>query len=126
VGGLTELTVPFAGTVLRVAVAPGDVVPAGAVLLVIESMKMEHVFEAAASGKVDSVAVSAGDAVQAGDVLVRIDESRAPPVADAVEGDTAAQVDVTVRPELAELRARVATTLDDGRPAATERRHAGA
>ena len=124
-GGLTELTVPFAGTVLRVAVAAGDPVPAGAVLLVLESMKMEHVFEAASSGTVDSVAVAAGDAVQAGDVLVRIDESRAPPVADAVEGDTAAQVDVTVRPELAELRARVATTLDDGRPAATERRHAG-
>ena len=30
-----------------------------------------------------------------------------------------------MRPELAELRARVAATLDDGRPAATERRHAG-
>src|SRR6202020_2553163 len=29
-----------------------------------------------------------------------------------------------VRPELAELRARVAGTLDPGRPAATERRHA--
>ena len=72
-GGLTELTVPFAGTVLRVAVAPGDRVPAGAVLLVLESMKMEHVVEAAAPGTVDSVAVSAGDAVQAGDVLVRID-----------------------------------------------------
>jgi biotin carboxyl carrier protein len=73
VGGLTELTVPFAGTVLRVAVAPGDVVPAGAVLLVVESMKMEHVFEAAETGTVASVAVSAGDAVQVGDVLVRID-----------------------------------------------------
>ena len=30
-----------------------------------------------------------------------------------------------MRPELAELRARVAATLDAGRPAATERRHAG-
>ena len=30
-----------------------------------------------------------------------------------------------VRPELAELRPRVAATLDAGRPAATERRHAG-
>jgi acetyl-CoA carboxylase carboxyltransferase component len=130
VGGLTELTVPFAGTVLRVAVAPGDVVPAGAVLLVIESMKMEHVFEAAASGKVDSVAVSAGDAVQAGDVLVRIDEDAmatgdrggdvGPVARDGVSAGTGSE-----RPELAELRARVATTLDDGRPAATERRHAG-
>jgi acetyl-CoA carboxylase carboxyltransferase component len=125
VGGLTELTVPFAGTVLRVAVAPGDAVPAGAVLLVIESMKMEHVFEAAAAGTVDSVAVSDGDAVQAGEVLLRIDESEVAPVADVVEDDTAEEPTVGVRPELAELRARVATTLDDGRPAATERRHAG-
>jgi acetyl-CoA carboxylase carboxyltransferase component len=135
VGGLTELAVPFAGTVLRVAVAPGDRVPAGAVLLVLESMKMEHVVEAAAPGTVDSVAVAAGDAVQAGDVLVRIDTDDAAAVAEARSGsgsvgnDTSAAGDASadggVRPELAELRARVATTLDDGRPAATERRHAG-
>ena len=47
VAGLNALTVPFAGTVLRVAVAPGDQVAAGTVLVVIESMKMEHVVEAA-------------------------------------------------------------------------------
>ena len=128
-GGLTELTVPFAGTVLRVAVAPGDRVPAGAVLLVLESMKMEHVVEAAAPGTVDSVAVAAGDAVQAGDVLVRIDEEAGAagnvvPAAGNAEGLRRA-AGGGVRPELAELRARVAATLDDGRPAATERRHAG-
>jgi len=129
VGGLTELTVPFAGTVLRVAVAPGDRVPKGAVLLVLESMKMEHVVEAAAPGTIIALAVSEGDAVQAGDLLLRIDESEAAPADDAVEDDAAAFVAeepaVDVRPELAELRARVATTLDDGRPAATGRRHAG-
>jgi acetyl-CoA carboxylase carboxyltransferase component len=125
VAGLTELTVPFAGTVLRVAVAPGDRVGAGAVLLVIESMKMEHVVEAAAPGTVATVAVSAGDAVQQGDVLLSIDETRAEAVAangNAPEAG-AEQPDV-VRPELAELRTRVAATLDEGRPAATERRHA--
>ena len=128
-GGLTELTVPFAGTVLRVAVAPGERVPAGAVLLVLESMKMEHVVEAAAPGTVDSVAVAAGDAVQAGDVLVRIDEEAGaagnvvPAAGNAV--GVAWSAGGGVRPELAELRARVAATLDDGRPAATERRHAG-
>ena len=123
-GGLTELTVPFAGTVLRVAVTPGDVVPAGTVLLVIESMKMEHVFEAAAPGTVDSVAVSAGDAVQAGEVLVRIDEATVAGAATAATVVAPPSGDDT-RPELAELRERVAATLDDGRPAATERRHAG-
>ena len=53
--GLTALTVPFAGTVLRIAVAPGDRVAAGAELLVLESMKMEHVVEAPAPGTVVSV-----------------------------------------------------------------------
>ncbi len=67
VGGLTDLTVPFAGTVLRVAVSPGDRVEAGAVLLLLESMKMEHVVEAGARGTVASIAVSVGDAVQSGD-----------------------------------------------------------
>jgi acetyl-CoA carboxylase carboxyltransferase component len=128
VGGLTELTVPFAGTVLRVDVGPGDQVRAGAVLVVLESMKMEHVVEAAAAGRVDSVAVSAGDAVQAGDVLVRIDEevvaagNVAPESGDMVRAESAGG---GIRPELAELRTRVAGTLDGGRPAATERRHAG-
>jgi acetyl-CoA carboxylase carboxyltransferase component len=129
VGGLTELTVPFAGTVLRVAVAPGDVVRAGAVLVVVESMKMEHVVEAAAPGTVGSVAVSEGDAVQAGDVLVRIDEDATAATTTAAAATAAAPgaepAGGGIRPELVELRARVATTLDEGRPAATERRHAG-
>ena len=126
--GLTELTVPFAGTVVRVAVAPGDRVAAGAVLLLIESMKMEHVVEAAAPGTVATVAVSAGDAVQQGDVLLSIDETEAHTHAMAANGkapETVAEQPHVVRPELEELRARVAATLDEGRPAATERRHAG-
>ena len=123
-GGLTELTVPFAGTVLRVDVGPGDQVRAGAVLVVLESMKMEHVVEAAAAGTVRAVAVSVADAVQAGDVLLSIDQDDAdapPPPAEPGAMDLVAEI----RPELAELRARVAGTLDAGRPAATERRHAG-
>ena len=123
--GLTELTVPFAGTVLRVAVAPGDRVSAGTVLLLIESMKMEHVVEAAAAGTVASVDVSVGDAVGSGDVLlVLIDEDGS---ADATLAGVAEQPgpEDGVRPELEELRSRVAATLDEGRPAATERRHAG-
>jgi len=123
VAGLTELTVPFAGTVLRVAVAPGDRVAAGTVLLLIESMKMEHVVEAAAAGTVASVDVSVGDAVGSGDVLlVLIDEDGS---ADATVPTGVAEQpgpEGGVRPELQELRARVGATLDEGRPAATERR----
>jgi acetyl-CoA carboxylase carboxyltransferase component len=130
-GGLTELTVPFAGTVLRVDVGPGDQVRAGDVLVVLESMKMEHVVEAATPGTVRAVGVSASDAVQAGDVLLLIDEDEVAEVdATALTADEAGAGGETaagdmVRPELAELQARIAGTLDAGRPAATERRHTG-
>ncbi len=126
--GLTELTVPFAGTVLRVAVSRGDLVAPGAVLVVLESMKMEHVVEAATPGRIDSVKVRVGDAVQTGDVLLSLTESDESdePVADVSgRGDgVPGNARAGIRPELAELRARVEATRDVGRPAATERRHA--
>ncbi|MFZ0252027.1 MAG: carboxyl transferase domain-containing protein [Acidimicrobiales bacterium] len=123
-GGLTELTVPFAGTVLRVDAGPGDQVRAGDALVVLESMKMEHVVEAGAPGTVRAVAVTVGDAVQAGDVVLVLDED-APP-ANEEDGDaTADSVRAGDRPELVELRARREGTLDAGRPEATARRHAG-
>ena len=119
---MAGLTVPFAGTVLRVAVATGDRVAAGAVLVVLESMKMEHVVEAATPGVIDTVLVAPGDAVQTGDVVVQMTESDG---IVAEDRPAAADVASAGRPELAELRDRVAATLDPGRPAATERRHAG-
>ncbi len=140
--GLTKpvaVAASFAGTVLRVEVVPGDAVAAGAVLVVLESMKMEHVVEATTPGRIDSVAVAVGDAVQTGDVLLEVS-----PHAEDAEGAEGAHSSGAVatggpavvsaelphgrpaaeRPELTEVRARKARTLDAGRAAATERRHA--
>jgi acetyl-CoA carboxylase carboxyltransferase component len=117
------LTATFAGTVLSVAVSPGDVVRAGDVLVVLESMKMEHVLEASSGGVIDSVAVTVGDAVQTGDVILRMTVTADEPVFAATEPESESLSD-EVRPELAELRSRVAQTQDAGRPEATERRHA--
>ena len=61
---------PLAGTVVAVAVAPGDPVAAGDELLVIEAMKMEHEVRAQAPGLVREVAAAVGATVAAGDVLV--------------------------------------------------------
>ena len=107
--GVSVVAAAFGGTVLRLAVAPGEPVPAGAVLLVIESMKMEHVIEAPATGTVESFSVSVGDAVQQGDVLLTfapsaVHEER--PTANATSTASAATRD-DIRPELAELRRRV-------------------
>jgi biotin carboxyl carrier protein len=68
--GSRTLTAPLPGKISRVAVQPGDAVSAGDILLVIEAMKMENEFRAAAAGTVAEVRVVAGQAVNAGDVLV--------------------------------------------------------
>jgi acetyl/propionyl-CoA carboxylase alpha subunit len=68
--GSRTLTAPLPGKISRVAVQPGDAVSAGDILLVIEAMKMENEFRAAAAGTVAEVHVAAGQAVNAGDVLI--------------------------------------------------------
>ena len=112
---------PFAGTVVTVCVESGDRVHAGRALVILESMKMEHEVLAGYSGTVRRIAVAPGDAVEANGVLVEVEEG----AVDAPEQAGVANVSPgSVRPELAELRARVANTLDSGRVDATERRHA--
>jgi biotin carboxyl carrier protein len=61
---------PLPGKITHVAVRAGDRVQAGDTLVVIEAMKMENEFRAAAAGTVAEVRVSAGQAVNPGDVLV--------------------------------------------------------
>jgi acetyl-CoA carboxylase carboxyltransferase component len=118
----SSVLAPFAGTVLSVGVEPGDRVHVGQPLLIIESMKMEHEVVAVHSGTVRRVPVGPGDAVVANTVLVEVEEGA---VSAPDEGVDRALSPTAVRPELAELRARVANTLDAGRTQATARRHAG-
>jgi propionyl-CoA carboxylase alpha chain len=68
---------PMPGGVVRVAVAPGDVVEAGQVLVVLEAMKMEHAVHAPAAGTVLSVEVAEGDQVETGRVLAIVDTDHA-------------------------------------------------
>src|SRR6185312_1900788 len=112
---------PLAGTVVAIAVAPGDPVAAGDELLVIEAMKMEHEVRAQAPGLVREVAAAVGATVTAGDVLVVLAASEA----GAAEQTPASEVPLDhVRPDLAEVRERHRTGLDEGRPEVTARRHA--
>jgi len=64
---------PMPGGVVRVAVAEGDAVSAGQLLVVLEAMKMEHAVHAVTAGLVTSVTVAEGDQVETGRVLVVID-----------------------------------------------------
>jgi pyruvate/2-oxoglutarate dehydrogenase complex dihydrolipoamide acyltransferase (E2) component len=61
------------GTVAQVAVAKGDLVAAGAEVVVLEAMKMEHVVTAPAPGVVTELAVRPGQPVDAGTELARVE-----------------------------------------------------
>jgi acetyl/propionyl-CoA carboxylase alpha subunit len=69
-----SLLSPMPGTVLRVLVSAGAQVPAGAPLLVLEAMKMEHEVLAPAAGTVSELPVAQGDQVQTGTLLAVIGE----------------------------------------------------
>ena len=60
------------GTLLEWRVAPGDVVVAGAGLVVMEAMKMENEIGAPHAGTVTRVLVQAGDTVERDAPLVEL------------------------------------------------------
>ena len=61
---------PMPGTVVAIAVVPGQAVRAGDVLASIEAMKMETHITAERDGEVESVHAQAGDQVRAKDLLI--------------------------------------------------------
>jgi pyruvate carboxylase subunit B len=72
------LKAPMPGLVLRVHVAPGQQVVAGAGLVVLEAMKMENELKSTTSAIVRAVRVKAGEAVEKGQILVEFDIMVAP------------------------------------------------
>ena len=66
------LRAPFNGKVVAVKAVPGASVAPGDVLVVVESMKLEHSLAAARAGVVADVAVEPGQQVAPGQVLVRL------------------------------------------------------
>ncbi len=72
--GATEVLVsPIQGTVLKVPVSTGDEVEEGALICVVEAMKMENEITAHRAGKVSELAVTEGGSVAAGDTIARIE-----------------------------------------------------
>ncbi|WOC11180.1 acetyl/propionyl/methylcrotonyl-CoA carboxylase subunit alpha [Gordonia sp. MP11Mi] len=63
---------PMQGTVVKVAVAEGDTVSAGDLVVVLEAMKMENPVTAHKDGTVTGLATEAGAAVTQGTVLLEI------------------------------------------------------
>ncbi|MHC1785980.1 MAG: biotin/lipoyl-containing protein [Christensenellales bacterium] len=61
---------PMPGTILDIRVKAGDSVKKGAVLCILEAMKMENEIIASSDGSVAQVVVSKGASVNAGDILL--------------------------------------------------------
>ncbi|MCP5266179.1 MAG: carbamoyl-phosphate synthase large subunit, partial [Burkholderiaceae bacterium] len=117
--GTVALPAPMQGTVISLAIAEGDTVRAGQPVLVLEAMKMQHEIVAAAGGIVRAITVSEGDTVFEGHPLIHVEADEA--LSRAVRQDQAVDPDL-IRPDLAEVLARQARTLDENRPDALARR----
>ena len=73
--GTGALLAPMPGLVQAVLAAAGDPVKAGAALLVMEAMKMEHTLRAPFDGVVGEVLTSVGAQVESGATLLRMEEA---------------------------------------------------
>jgi len=113
---------PMQGTVVSIDVAPGDTVRVGQQLVVLESMKMEHLIIAPSAGVITGVPIAPGDTVMPGDqlVVVEVDDN-----GTAQERTVDATIDLNlIRADLAETIERHDIGLDHRRDDAVARRRA--
>lgn len=82
--GQGRLTAPMPGRIVKIQVTSGEMVAQGAVLLVLEAMKMEHAITAPRDGQVAALHCAVGEQVEEGAVLI---EFAVPESADGSEGD---------------------------------------
>ncbi|UYO45793.1 biotin/lipoyl-binding protein [Rhodopseudomonas palustris] len=117
--GAVAIAAPLQGTVVAITVAEGDVVRPGQQLAVIESMKMEHLVAAEQGGRIRRIVATDGVTLMQGEPILYFEPQD-------VEGDhVVAEEDIdldAIRPDLAEMLARQANTLDENRPDSVGRR----
>ncbi|MCW5758826.1 MAG: carbamoyl-phosphate synthase large subunit, partial [Phenylobacterium sp.] len=117
--GTRAVDAPLQGTVVSLAVAPGEAVRANAPVAVLEAMKMEHLVPAGVDGFVRRHAVAVGETVAEGQSLVFIEP------ADLGEADSAADEEIDldhIRPDLRDVMDRHDVLLDAARPEAVAKR----
>jgi len=72
--GGNALASPMQGTIVKVAVADGDVVAEGDLVVVLEAMKMEQPLTAHRAGTITGLSAAAGQTVAAGAVIATIED----------------------------------------------------
>jgi len=70
VGNAIKVESPMPGSIIDIAVKPGDSVKEGDVLLILEAMKMENEITASQAGSVVKIDVQIGDTVDGGETLM--------------------------------------------------------
>ena len=116
----TKIIAPMQAVVCAVNAKVGDVVAAGAEVVILEAMKMQHGVITTTGGTITSINATLGAVVEANQELFTVrggtvaKGARPPP--DTTDLDA-------VRPDLAELQARLARTQDANRPERVQRRH---
>jgi acetyl/propionyl-CoA carboxylase alpha subunit/acetyl-CoA carboxylase carboxyltransferase component len=119
--GQIGLRAAMAGRLVQFNAKVGETLAAGAEVLVLEAMKMQHGIHLDGAACVSALCVAAGDFVNEGQLLLLLS-----PVDQAqVEAVATLAPDLDhVRPDLQRVFDRDALTLDAARPAAVTRRHA--
>jgi acetyl-CoA carboxylase carboxyltransferase component len=120
------------GTIVGTFVEPGSLVRAGAVVMLIESMKMHHEVLAPLDARVLQVLVEVGAAVASGEELLSLEvvaasnqgERPAGPGAPGTTGSPAVGAGSAGRADLAEVVERHAVGSDERRPDAVAKRRA--
>jgi acetyl/propionyl-CoA carboxylase alpha subunit/acetyl-CoA carboxylase carboxyltransferase component len=115
----TALPAPLQGTIVNIAVAVGASVRAGDTILIMESMKMEHVVASPLDGVVRGVNVAEGDTVPEGHALAHLEPAEVAGASKVIEEDF--DLDF-IRPDLAAVIDRYRGTLDAARPNAVAKR----
>ena len=66
------LTAPMQGTIVKIAVAEGDTVAEGDLVVVLEAMKMEQPISAHKAGVITGLTATVGDVIPAGTAICEI------------------------------------------------------
>ena len=116
----------MAATVSAVPGIVGERVSAGATVVLLEVMKMEHPIAAGSPGRITRLCVEVGDAVTSGQLLAEVEELVGEPHApDPGASSDASHTDPSAheRPDLADLERARALLADAARPDAVAKRH---
>ncbi len=113
------ISAPLQSMVVAIHVEVGDLVQQGQEVAIVEAMKMQHSVLASHAGRVDRIAAPLNEVIEEGQPILFIQKTEG----GSQQAAQKEQIDLeAIRPDLAEVEARRAKTLDAARPEAVAKR----